>query len=278
MTQAPDNAVLADLDEYLRRRGLLSRTRKEYLRVAALAWNSPVEWFSSLVAGRPPIGTVQQARSAVAHLLRFRGTSDAEIRATLPPARGRKGATREGLEADALAEFLRQADQYREPVRTILLLLPRTGLRIAEMCTLNLSDMKSRGGVSFLSFRGKGDKPRVVPLGAEGKAVLSAWLETRASWKIPDTDTSLFPGRAGTLDPSTVRKACREIKATNPDLFHDLTPHVLRHTYATRAVVSGVDLARLKSLLGHSDIKTTQRYLHPTMDDLAAAVGNVEGM
>ena len=275
---SPDNAVLADFDEYLRRRGLLARTRKEYVRVAALAWENPIDWFSAMVANRPPVGTVQQARSAVAHLLRFRGTPETDIRGSLPPAKGKKGATREGLEADALVEFLAQAEQYPEPLRTILLLLPRTGLRISEMCTLTLSDVKSRGGVYFLSFRGKGDKPRVVPLGAEGKKVLLDFLDMRKRGKIPDTDQSLFPGRAGTIDPSTVRKACREIKDTNPDLFPDLTPHVLRHTYATRAVVSGVDLARLKSLLGHSDIKTTQRYLHPTMDDLAAAVGNVEGM
>ena len=268
---------LADFDKYLKRKGLLANSRRVYMGVLLRAGSDPVAWYTEFCAERPPEGTLQPARTAVAHWLRFTGKGEAEIKALLAPARGRKSAERQGLSPGALAEYLTAAGQFDEPVRTILLLLPRTGLRVSELCELTLGDIREHEGRLVLGFRGKGDKPRVVPLGEEGEAVLREWLRLLGPGLPPSAP--VFPGRVAgeSITSWTIQGACRQIRDAHPALA-GLTPHILRHTYATRAVTAGVDLASLKALLGHENLTTTQRYLHPTVDNLASAVSGVKGL
>jgi site-specific recombinase XerD len=265
---------LSDFDGYLRRRGLLPNTRRSYKGVVIRSLPNPVEWYGRLVAQRPPAGTIQQARTAVAHWLRMNGEDEASIRGQLPPAKGRKSEQKRGLSGQALAAYIEAAQGQDEPVQTILLLLPRTGLRISELCGLKRDEVIQREDRLLLSFRGKGDKHRIVPLGSEGAEILSDWMI-----KLDPGSAVLFPGRrvGQPVSAWSVQEACRRIRAESADL-RGLTPHILRHTYATRAVVAGVDLASLKALLGHDDIKTTQRYLNPSVDDLTAAVDGVKGI
>ncbi len=274
---------LPDFDGYLRDRGLLPRTRQSYVGVLARAGADPVAFLRRLVAERAPEGTVLQARAAVAHWLAFRGQSEAEIAALLPPARGRKGASRDALSPEALDAFYRLVEDVPEPARSILALLPRSGLRVSEACALRRADVAEHRGALVVRLRGKGDKPRTVPLGAEGSAVLRAALE-RAG-KAPDA--LLFPGRGGSVSANHVRDVCAGIRAAEaaeahaagrPALLAALCPHALRHTYATRALSGGMNLRALQVILGHESIKTTERYLHPGVDDLAAGVAQVQGL
>lgn len=270
---------LAGFDEYLRRRGLSENTRRSYRNVALQAGEDvegALRWYTDLIAKRSPIGTVQQARSALANWYTYRGQP--EHIGALSPARGKQREHRQGLTDNQLALYLAQADKQKEPARTILALLPRTGLRISEICQLKVEQVKSVEEVHYFDFRGKGDKPRVVPLGAEGLAVLRSYLDWRAKRKTLAASPFLFPGRGGSYyRPTTIRKVCGDIQEVCPELA-GLSPHVLRHTYATRAVVNGVDLARLQKLLGHGSLRTTERYLHPTVQDLSAAVTKVAGL
>lgn len=274
-----DGEKLAGFDDYLRDRGLSANTRRSYLNVAIQAGQEPeatLRWYTGLLAKRAPIGTVQQARSALARWYTY--LKQPEHIVALPPARGKQREHRQGLTDGQLGLYLSEADKQKEPARTILALLPRTGLRISEICQLRLDQVKSTEEVHYFSFRGKGDKPRVVPLGAEGLAVLRAYLDWRAKRKALAASPFLFPGRGGShYRPNTIRRVCADIQQGCPDL-DGLSPHVLRHTYATRAVVNGVDLARLQKLLGHGSIRTTERYLHPTVQDLSAAVTKVAGL
>lgn len=265
---------------YLRERGLLDHTIRAYVGVVERGGEDVAAYVRKLVRSRSPVGTVVQARAAAAHWLRFQGVPQAEIAAQLPPARGRKAKTREALSPEALARFLALAEREREPMRTLLLLLPRTGLRISEVCGLLVGDVRDRDGRVYLDFRGKGDKHRVVPVGDAGAALLRSAVGraiTRPS-RTPDNDRPLFSLRASKpVSPSTVRDAMTRLRRDEP-MLAGVTPHVLRHTYATRALAGGVDVPRLQALLGHESITTTQRYLHPSVDDLADAVGNIEGM
>jgi site-specific recombinase XerD len=82
----------------------------------------------------------------------------------------------------------------------------------------------------------------------------------------------IFENNKGShITPAAVRKHCRKLANDNP-MLSGLSPHILRHTFATRANRAGVDLKALQALLGHSQITTTSRYLHPTADDLVAAI------
>lgn len=254
-------------DRHLAERGLLPNTRKTYQHLAAQAGDDPVGWLKSLVAERRPMGTLAPARAAVRHRMESEGMSEADVRAALPRIRGRKGKTREALSPDALAAYYAAVEaEARDPVRTILLLLPRSGLRITEACRLRRSEVVERGDRLVLRFRGKGDKERVVPLGAEGSALLRTYMAS-----VMAGEDYLFPGRGGPITDAAVRRVTRIIRDAH-GIMADLSPHVLRHTYATSLLAEGVDVRSLQALLGHEAIATTMRYLHPSTDDLARTV------
>lgn len=258
-------------DLTLKERGLLPATRKTYRSLAGQAGDDPVAWLRGLVAERRPMGTLAPARATVRHLLEASGKSEEEVRAMLPCIRGRKGATREALSPEDLAAYYAAVEVIEEPVRTLLLLLPRSGLRISEACALRRSEATERNGRVVLRIRGKGDKPRIVPLGEAGTALLRAHLASGAAG-----DDYLFPGRGGSITPGAVRKVTRRLR--DEQGFAELSPHVLRHTYATSLLGEGVDVRSLQALLGHEAIATTMRYLHPSADDLARSIDKLKGL
>jgi len=261
-----------NFDRHLSERGLLPNTRKTYQHLADQAGNDPVGWLKGLVAERRPMGTLAPARAAVRHKLESEGKSEEEVRALLPRIRGRKGATREALSPDDLAAYYDAVEaEAGEPIRTILLLLPRCGLRISEACNLRREEVAERGERLILRIRGKGDKPRVVPLGEAGTALLRAHLDA-----LPADADYLFPGRGGPITPAAVRRVTRLLRDKHG--IADLSPHVLRHTYATSLLSEGVDVRSLQALLGHEAVATTMRYLHPSTDDLARTVGKSKGL
>jgi len=280
----PAEADLAAFAEHLRvDLGLLERTRQAYTGVIRRAGSDPVGVLRRLVGARAPEGTVLQARAAVGHWLAFRGHGPEEIAAMLPAARGRKSTERDALPEEALAVYLRLVEAVPEPVRSVLALLPRSGLRVSEACGLRRSStVEHRGGLA-LRIYGKGDKPRTIPLGAEGAAIVRAALAAAG----PDKDAPLFAGRRGPVSTNHIRDWCAVLRDREAEqaaaegrapLLGALCPHVLRHTYATRALVAGMDLRTLQVILGHESIKTTQRYLHPGLDDLAVGVARVPGL
>lgn len=276
-----DTANEPTFANYLAERGHLPHTRRAYLGVVSRAPNGDVAaYVRRLIRDRKPQGTVTQARAAAVHYLRFRGVPEAEIQAQLPPGRGRKPRNRLALTPEALDRYYAKVAELRDPVKSVLLLLPRTGLRISEMCGLQLRHVMARGETSFLAFRGKGDKERFVPLGPVGSTLVQAAV-ARAQRRAPGDDPEgrpLFVAR-GTraLSPSTVRAALVKLRKDEP-LLKDVAPHSLRHTYATRALASGVTPLTLQTLLGHESLQTTQLYVHPTVDDLAASLDNMDGL
>jgi len=259
------------LDRHLAERGLLPNTRKTYEHLAAQAGDDPVAWLKGLISTRRPMGTLAPARAAVRHRMEAEGMSEIEVRALLPRIRGPKGKTREALSPDDLVAYYEAVEaEANEPIRTILLLLPRTGLRITEACRLRRENVVERAGRLVLRFRGKGDKERVVPLGTAGTALLRAVLQGAG-------DGFLFPGRGGPITDAAVRRVTRVIREKY-GITTDLSPHILRHTYATSLLSEGVDVRSLQALLGHESASTTMRYLHPSTDDLTRAVDKLEGL
>lgn len=148
--------------------------------------------------------------------------------------------------------------------QAILKLLFSTGLRVSELITLNRDSLNLKRGE--FSVTGKGSKVRIVFISGAAKDSLQEYLDKRT-----DTDVALFvrivknPEKSTSLR-LTARSVQRMIKkyATKAGIVKKVTPHVLRHSFATNLLQNGADIRSVQALLGHSSISTTQIYTHVT--------------
>jgi len=148
--------------------------------------------------------------------------------------------------------------------KAILELLFSTGLRVSELCALNRDSVNLRSGE--FSVRGKGDKIRLVFISETAKEAIKNYLEKRE-----DIDEALFvrqiknPAKSDNLR-LTSRSIERLVKsyAAKAGLVKKITPHSLRHSFATDLLMNGADIRSVQALLGHSSITTTQIYTHIT--------------
>jgi integrase/recombinase XerD len=152
--------------------------------------------------------------------------------------------------------------------RAMLEVLYATGLRVSELVGLTLPQVNTRQGV--LRVVGKGDKERLVPLGEEALDWLQRYLrEGRSLLLGTDVSEVLFPGRRGrAMTRQTFWHRLRKMART-ADVRAPLSPHTLRHAFATHLLNHGADLRVVQLLLGHSDLSTTQIYTHVAQQRLA---------
>jgi integrase/recombinase XerC len=145
--------------------------------------------------------------------------------------------------------------------RAVLELLYASGLRVSELAGLDLADADLiRRTVRVL---GKGGKQREVPFGARAAAALDAYLESRGR-----ADGPLFLGRrTRRLGVRSIFEIVRR-QARAAGIARRVTPHTLRHSFATHLLDRGADLRMIQELLGHSRLSTTQRYTHVTATQL----------
>ncbi len=136
-----------------------------------------------------------------------------------------------------------------------------SGLRISELAGLKLSAL-SRDG-RFLIVRGKGDKERLVPLSGPARDSIAAWRLVRDDKKFKNSPY-LFPSRAeaGHMTEARFYQALKELAPEAGIEPKRLSPHVLRHAFASHLVDRGADLRAVQAMLGHADIATTQIYTH----------------
>ncbi len=154
----------------------------------------------------------------------------------------------------------------------VLELLYATGIRVGELCGLDVDDVdRARRVVRVL---GKGRKERTVPYGVPADQALGRWLEAgRGVLFTPGAGAALFLGARGRrIDQRAVRTLVHARIAEVPDA-PDMGPHGLRHTAATHLLEGGADLRTVQELLGHASLSTTQVYTHVTRDRLRQAYG-----
>jgi len=189
-----------------------------------------------------------------------------------------KVLTREDV--DALIEAARtEAAKGAEGQRLLCMveMLYAAGLRVTELVGLPLAAVRDRSG--FLLVKGKGKKERLAPLNPEARETIANYLAVREEFlptglRRKSAEHFLFPSRSA--EGYLTRRRCHQmlkdlaLKANiDPD---KLSPHVLRHAFATHLVEGGADLRSVQTMLGHADIATTQIYTHVASDRLTSVM------
>ena len=150
--------------------------------------------------------------------------------------------------------------------RAILELMYSSGLRLAELTGLDMSSIDLADGL--VTVTGKGRKTRTVPVGRHAVAALKEWLKIRKSL-ISEDETAIFVSRKGRrISPRTVQQRLKQW-AIKQGLASHVSPHMLRHSFASHLLESSGDLRAIQELLGHADISTTQIYTHLDFQHLA---------
>lgn len=156
---------------------------------------------------------------------------------------------------------------------TLLEILYGTGLRVSELVTLPLVAVER--DPTMLIVRGKGDKERLVPLSDPARKAIASWLHVRSA-ALGDGEGSrfLFPsrGRAGHLTRQRFAQLLKEAALAAAIDPARVSPHVLRHAFASHLLAGGADLRSVQLMLGHADIATTQIYTHVLDEKLRSLV------
>lgn len=170
------------------------------------------------------------------------------------------------LSVDEVFSLVDVKDPEKNPLRVrdraILELLYSSGLRASELAGATLADLGM--GEAIIRVRGKGNKERIVPVGSKALSALGEYLDIREKLK-PASDRVFLNSRGGGI---TTRSLARIIKKYGlvSGISKNVSPHVLRHSFATHLLAGGADLRAIQEMLGHSSLSTTQRYTHLSIE------------
>ena len=211
--------------------------------------------------------SVNLALSAIDHFYRFLELPTPQVTREGLPAQAPRA-----LEPPEQKRFLRAVERCASARdRAIVLLLFYTGLRISECAALTVDDVRlsSRKGLVIVRM-GKGNTYREVPLNAEVRVALDAWLEQRKQRGSQRNESALFLTKHGTR--LATRSIDDVVRRLGQEARLSLSAHILRHTCLTSLVRSGNDLVLVAELAGHRRLETTRRYSLPTAADREAAM------
>ncbi|MBP2240749.1 integrase/recombinase XerD [Cytobacillus eiseniae] len=167
-------------------------------------------------------------------------------------------------EVEILLDSPKAGDHYGLRDKAMLELLYATGIRVSELIGLKLGDVHLTMG--FVRCIGKGNKERIIPIGKTAAQVLDRYLQEGRSHFVSKKyrDDALFLNHHGRgLTRQGFWKILKRL-AMEAGIEKDLTPHTLRHSFATHLLENGADLRAVQEMLGHADISTTQIYTHVT--------------
>lgn len=164
-------------------------------------------------------------------------------------------------QVEALLEAPQASDEFYLRDRALLELLYATGMRVSELVDLNIDQLNLRLG--YLRCIGKGRKERIIPVGRRAIDAVSEYLDSLRPRLLGDRETAaMFLSRTGRrLDRTNVWRLVRKY-AIAAEIDKHLSPHTLRHCFATHLLAGGADLRIVQELLGHADVTTTQVYTH----------------
>ncbi|MCH4269591.1 MAG: site-specific tyrosine recombinase XerD [Brevundimonas sp.] len=261
---------LADAETWLGDAGGLMSAPQEALEA----------WFTDLSRRGLSAATAARRRASVRQFYRFAlgegWRADDPSRRLDAPKQGRtlpKTLSRDEIEALLTAAG---AADSTAGLRLIALveMAYASGLRVSELLALRVEAV--RRDPAYLIVRGKGGKERLAPLNSPAREAIKAWLDARDAARKPNAPDSvwLFPshGKSGHLTPRRFAQLLDQAAITAGIDPARVSPHVLRHAFATHLLEGGADLRVVQTLLGHADISTTQIYTHVATDRLSQVV------
>ncbi|WP_270179131.1 site-specific tyrosine recombinase XerD [Alkalihalobacillus sp. CinArs1] len=207
---------------------------------------------------------IASIRSFHQFLLREKETDqDPSVHIETPKAERKLPKILSTSEVEQLLEAPDHSTPFGKRDRAMLEVLYATGLRVSELVDLNLEDIHLTMG--FIRTIGKGNKERIVPLGKMARDALQLYLdEGRSALLKRKKSDALFLNHHGErLSRQGFWKILKKL-ALHSNIVKPLTPHTLRHSFATHLLENGADLRAVQELLGHADISTTQIYTHVT--------------
>ncbi|SDN38905.1 integrase/recombinase XerD [Alkalicoccus daliensis] len=165
-------------------------------------------------------------------------------------------------EVDTLLELPASNSPLDRRNKAMLELLYATGMRVTELCSIKLSDLHLSMG--FVQCLGKGNKERIIPLGNHAVEAMEKYLNESRSQLVKKEHEFVFVNHHGrSLSRQGFWKILKKL-ADDAEIEKELTPHMLRHSFATHLLENGADLRAVQEMLGHADISTTQIYTHVT--------------
>lgn len=261
---------LADAETWLGDAGGLMSAPQEALEA----------WFADLSRRGLSAATAARRRASVRQFYRFAlgegWRSDDPSRRLDAPRQGR--SLPKTLSRDEIEALLTAASAHDGAAGLRLIALVEmtyaSGLRVSELLALKVEAV--RRDPAYLIVRGKGGKERLAPLNTAARESIKAWLIARDAARKPNTPDSpwLFPshGKSGHLTPRRFAQLLDQAAITAGIDPTRISPHVLRHAFATHLLEGGADLRVVQTLLGHADISTTQIYTHVAVDRLSQVV------
>ena len=237
-------------------------------------------WFADLYRRGLSAATAARRRSAVRQFYRFAlaegWRTDDPSRRLDAPKQGR--ALPKVLSRDEIDRLLQAAARKDAAAGLRLVALVElayaSGLRVSELLALRVEAV--RRDPAYLIVRGKGGKERLAPLNGAAREAVKTWLAARDAKRTPEAPDSpwLFPssGKTGHLTPRRFAQLLDEAAVASGLDPARVSPHVLRHAFATHLLEGGADLRVVQTLLGHADIATTQIYTHVATDRLTQVV------
>ncbi|MEE8298653.1 MAG: site-specific tyrosine recombinase/integron integrase [Thermodesulfobacteriota bacterium] len=263
-------AYIADIKEFglvLKDMGLISADNGE-IDFAHMD-ETPIRTFISRLYGKNKRVSISRKLASIRTFFEFlirNGTIKSNSAKLVPTPKGEKRLPT-FLTVDEVVKLVEtpgSENVYESRDRAILELLYSCGLRVSELVGINLNNLDL---ISMsVKVLGKGNKERMVPLGSKASTAIKTYISQRLDLK-PEDDYLFVNSRGGRLSTRSIDRIIKKYAAIS-GIPKNISPHVLRHTFATHLLGGGADLRAIQEMLGHKSLSTTQRYTHISIEKI----------
>ena len=263
-------AYIADIKEFglvLKDMGLVSADNGE-IDFAHMD-ETPIRTFISRLYGKNKRVSISRKLASIRTFYEFlirNGTIKSNPAKLVPTPKGEKRLPT-FLTVDEVVKLVEtpgSENVYESRDRAILELLYSCGLRVSELVGINLNNLDL---ISMsVKVLGKGNKERMVPLGSKACTAIKTYISQRLDLK-PEDDYLFVNSRGGRLSTRSINRIIKKYAAIS-GIPKNISPHVLRHTFATHLLGGGADLRAIQEMLGHKSLSTTQRYTHISIEKI----------